>query len=215
VPNLCLCILLIVEVLDEGPRGAAQTFIVAHGAGGGMDTPFMNRIARGVAAKDIRVIRFEFPYMRRRREEGRPTGAPDRQPALIQAWREVIEAYRTGTKLFIGGKSMGGRIATIVADEAAVAGVVCLGYPFHPPGAPQKLRTAHLETLQTPTLIVQGERDPFGTRQEVASYALSECIRIEWMPDGDHSFKPRASSGLHETQNLDHAIAAVSAFICR
>ena len=215
MPNLCPWILTIVEVLDDGPRGAAQTFIVAHGAGSGMDTPFMNRIARGVAAHDIRVIRFEFPYMRRRRDEGRRTGAPDRQPVLIQAWREVIETYRAGTKLFIGGKSMGGRIASMVADEAAVAGVVCLGYPFHPPGAPQKLRTAHLETLQTPTLIVQGERDPFGTRQEVASYALSDRIRIEWLPDGDHSFKPRASSGLRETQNLDHAIAAVAAFICR
>jgi predicted alpha/beta-hydrolase family hydrolase len=202
------------EVLDDGPPDAAQRLILAHGAGGPMNAPFMNKVARGIAAHGIRVIRFEFPYMRKRREEGRRTGAPDRQPVLIDAWREVIARFAPDAKLFIGGKSLGGRIATMVADEGGVAGVICLGYPFHPPADPGRLRTKHLETLRTPTLIIQGERDPFGSRREVEAYALSSQIRFEWLPDGDHSFKPRAGSGVTEAQNLDCSIAVASAFIC-
>ncbi len=108
---------------------------------------------------------------------------------------------------------MGGRIASMVADEAAVAGLVCLGYPFHPPGRPDKLRVAHLEKLQTPALIVQGERDAFGTRDEIARYSLSKRISVAFLPDGDHSFKPRASSGRTEGQNLAEAVALVTAFL--
>jgi len=101
----------------------------------------------------------------------------------------------------------------MVADEAGVAGLVCLGYPFHPPGQPEKLRVSHLEGLKTPALIVQGERDAFGTREEVAGYRLSKKIRIHFLPDGDHSFKPRAASSRTEKQNLDEAIAEVAEFL--
>ena len=104
---------------------------------------------------------------------------------LLQTWRDVV-AELGGPSLVIGGKSMGGRMATMIADELRVRGVVVLGYPFHPPGQPEKLRTAHLETMQTPTLIVQGTRDPFGTAEEVATYRISPTIRIEWLP-GQHS----------------------------
>src|SRR5947209_18352568 len=104
-----------------------------------------------------------------------------------------------GTKgLVIGGKSMDERIASLVADEAGVAGLICLGYPFHPVGKPDKLRVAHLRTIKTPTLIVQGERDPFGSREEVAEYELSPTVQVKWMKDGDHGFKPRKSSGTTE-----------------
>jgi predicted alpha/beta-hydrolase family hydrolase len=212
VPKLCLYDPRPVHVLDDGPRDAAHTLILAHGAGGPMDVPFMTRIARGVAEHGIRVIRFEFHYMRRRRESGRRGGAPDRQPVLMEAWRDVIRAFPS-PKLFIGGKSLGGRIASMVADDAGVAGLICLGYPFHPPNNPAKLRTDHLRTLRTPALIIQGERDPFGTRDEVTDYALASQIRFEWLPDGDHSFKPRASSGVREMQNLERAVAAAAAFI--
>ena len=108
---------------------------------------------------------------------------------------------------------MGGRIASMIADEMEVAGVVCFGYPFHPPGKPQQLRTAHLEALKTPMLVLQGERDPFGSRAEVESYALSDAVRVEWLPDGDHSLVPRRSSGTTARQNLEHAVAAAAAFI--
>ena len=106
-------------------------------------------------------------------------------------------------------------MATLVADELRVRGAVVFGYPFHPPGQPANVRTAHLETLATPMLVLQGERDPFGTRDDVAGYRLSPQIRIEWIPDGDHSLKPRAKSGVTERQNLTHAIDFAAAFMAK
>jgi uncharacterized protein len=179
-----------------------------------MDSPFMRIVAQGVAASGIRVARFEFPYMRRRRETGR-RGAPDAPMVLLQSWRDAIGELGGPDHLIIGGKSMGGRIASLVADEAAVRGLVCLGYPFHPPGDRAKTRTKHLQALTTPALIVQGERDSFGGREEVASYKLSPEIRIEWIADGDHSFKPRKSSGRTEAENLRKAIELVVSFVRR
>ena len=177
-----------------------------------MDSPFMTRVARGVAAEGFRVARFEFPYMRARRLEGK-RGAPDREPVLRQSWLEAIGLAGGGGRVAIGGKSLGGRIASMVADEAGGRGVVCLGYPFHPPGQPKRLRTSHLATLSTPALIVQGTRDPFGTRQDVAEYRLSPAISIHWLEDGDHSWKPRASSGRTEAQNLSEGIDAACRFL--
>jgi hypothetical protein len=113
----------------------------------------------------------------------------------------------------IGGKSMGGRMASLVADETGVRGLVCLGYPFHPPGQPEMTRTAHLAGLRTPTLIVQGTRDSLGSSADVEGYQLSPQIRIVWLPDGDHSFKPRAASGHTERQHLAAAVAAIVEFV--
>jgi predicted alpha/beta-hydrolase family hydrolase len=144
--------------------------------------------------------------MRARRTGGK-SGAPDREPVLRAAWHEAIASLGGGGTLVIGGKSLGGRMASLVADEAAVAGLVCLGYPFHPPGKPDTLRTKHLAQLRTPALILQGTRDPFGTREDVAAYALSPSIRIEWIEDGDHSWKPRARSGRTLAQNLQEGVA--------
>src|SRR5262249_20310081 len=143
------------------------TFILAHGAGAGMDSHPLKFFAGSLAEQNIRVVRFEFPYMLARRTEGRRR-PPDSPAVLMQTWRDVIQHVREHAKakdasrqsLFIGGKSMGGRIASMVADESHVTGLVCLGYPFHPPGKPQQLRTRHLQELKTPTLILQGERDP-------------------------------------------------------
>jgi predicted alpha/beta-hydrolase family hydrolase len=199
------------DLLFDGPNDAATTIALAHGAGAAMDTPFMSTIAAGLAGHGFRVARFEFPYMATHRKTGK-SAPPDREPVLRESWLRVIE--QLGPKgLVIGGKSMGGRIASLVADEAGVAGLVCLGYPFHPVGKPQQLRVAHLEALRTPTLIVQGERDPFGTRDEVAGYKLSPAIRVAWMADGEHSFKPRKSSGRTEQQNLDAAVSEIRTFI--
>ena len=116
-------------------------------------------------------------------------------------------------RLVIGGKSMGGRMASLVADGAGVRGLVCLGYPFHPPGQPGRLRTAHLKDLRTPTLIVQGTRDPLGSRADVEGYDLSPAIRLVWLEDGDHSFKPRVSSGHKEKEHLAAAVAAITTFV--
>src|SRR6266481_3557355 len=139
-----------VDMLVDGPKAAAKTFLFAHGAGLSMDSPFMQRVAEGVAASGVRVIRFEFPYMQRRRESGKG-GAPDPLRILMQSFRDAIEQVGGGSRLVIGGKSMGGRIASMVADDGGVRGVVCLGYPFHPPSKPEKTRTKHLETMRTPT----------------------------------------------------------------
>lgn len=198
----------------DGPASPSVTFVFAHGAGAGMDSPFMNRVATGLAGHGVRVVRFEFPYMRARRDEGR-RGAPDREPILRQSWIDAVQATRRDRTLFIGGKSLGGRIASKVADSLDVQGLICLGYPFHPLGNPQRLRTAHLEAITTPTLIVQGTRDPFGSRDEVQQCRLSPAIRIEWLEDGDHSFKPRARSGRTEEQNLAEAMKAMREFLQR
>lgn len=184
--------------------------MLAHGAGRGLDTPALEAITVGLVARDIRVVRFEFPYMVRRREDGtrRP---PDRQPVLLETWRAVIDELGSDG-LVIGGKSMGGRMASLVADECEVAGLVCLGYPFHPPANPEKTRTEHLAGLVTPTLVVQGERDRFGTPGEVAGYELSGSIRIHWMPDGDHDLVPRKRSGRTAEQNWAEAADAILGF---
>src|SRR5688572_7801126 len=199
-----------VSFLDDGPPDAPATLLLAHGAGGAMDSSFLNTIAQGLAARGVGVRRFEFPYMAARRTEGR-NRPPDREPVLLDTWRAAVR--ETGKPVFIGGKSMGGRMASLVADELGVRGLVCLGYPFHPPGQPDKLRTRHLENLRTPALIVQGERDPFGTREDVARYTLSKAIRLEWLPDGDHSFKPRKASGATEAGHLARAVEVVGEFL--
>ena len=199
------------HLLFDGPEDG-PLLALAHGAGAPMDSTFMNAFARGLGEKGLRVARFEFPYMRLRRETGK-SKPPDREPALREAWLQVIAELGGGEKLVIGGKSMGGRMASLVADEAGVRGLVCLGYPFHPVGKPDRLRTAHLAALRTPTLIVQGTRDAFGTPEEVSGYELSPAIRIIWLEDGDHSWKPRASSGRTEKQNLAEGVEAVAEFV--
>jgi uncharacterized protein len=199
-----------VELYFLGPKSAATTIALAHGAGVGMDSPFMQAFAEGLAAAGMRVARFEFPYMAEwRTGKQRP---PDREPVLRQTWQQVIEQLGP-QRPFIGGKSLGGRIASLVADEAGVPGLVCLGYPFHPAGQPEKLRVEHLRTLRTPTLILQGERDALGSKAEVAAYELSPSVELGWLPDGDHSFTPRKASGRTERQNWQDAIQAVAGFV--
>jgi predicted alpha/beta-hydrolase family hydrolase len=178
-----------------------------------MDTPFMNTIARGLADHEMHVVRFEFPYMAQRRISGKQR-PPNRPPILLQTWRDVIESLQP-RRLIIGGKSMGGRIASMIAaedDTDSIVGVVCLGYPFHPVGKPDNLRIEHLQTMTTPTLILQGQRDPFGKEQEVASYSLSNTVQIHWLTDGDHGFKPRKAAGTTLDANLAEAVRAIVDF---
>lgn len=196
-------------ILDSGSGDVRYLF--AHGAGAPMDSPFMNEIASALAARGVRVIRFEFPYMAARREGHRKP--PDRQAVLLETWRSIIREHRGEGRVFIGGKSMGGRFATMIADEAGVDGIVCLGYPFHPPGKPDQLRVEHLRSLRTPLLILQGTRDALGSREEVSSMELSPAVRIEWLEDGDHSLKPRARSGRTYADNMAQAVDRAAHFI--
>ena len=206
------------KIVFTGPKSAPLTVALAHGAGAPMDSPYMEAFADGLAARGLRCARFEFPYMAQRRDDGKKR-PPNPARVLLATWREVIDEIGC-EKLVIGGKSMGGRMASMVAADlesegTPVRGVVCLGYPFHPPGKPEKLRTAHLETLTTPTLICQGARDPFGTAEEVPAYPLSKAIHLEWLTDGDHGFKPRKASGRTEQQNWDAALDAIQAFCAK
>lgn len=206
-------------MLIDGPANPRARFLFAHGAGAPMDTSFMDAITTGLSAAGIQVIRFEFPYMSKRRDDGKRRG-PDRMPVLLKTWRTILAGLTPlDAPTLIGGKSMGGRAAATLAAEpdsdARIDGVICLGYPFHPPAKPEKTRLEPLRHAHRPTLIVQGERDRFGNPQDVESYALGAPIEIVWIPDGDHSFVPRKSSGRTEDENIGHAVRHVTAFIER
>ena len=203
------------ELLWSGPLCDARgRLILAHGAGAPMDSAFMNGMAERLAGHGVRVVRFEFPYMASRRQGGgkRP---PNPQAQLLDCWRQVwqeVNAREPG-RWAIGGKSMGGRMASVLADELAPAALVCLSYPFHAAGKPEKTRVGHLAALATPTLIVQGERDALGNREEVAGYALSPAIRLLWLGAADHDLKPLKASGLSHAQHLDAAAEAIAGFL--
>ena len=200
------------DVLIDGPESASAVFLFAHGAGAPMDSTFMKTVAGGLAARGLRVVRFEFPYMAKRRTEGK-RGAPDREPVLRERWTEMAGRFGGGPRVAVGGKSLGGRIASMIADEVGARALVCFGYPFHPPGRPDRLRTKHLESLRTPALILQGTRDPFGSPEDVSGYGLSSSIRVEWLEDGDHSFKPPARSGRTEADHIERAISRAADFL--
>lgn len=205
------------DLIFDGPKTAPFTIALAHGAGAPMDSPFMETFAEGLAAKGLRVARFEFPYMAERRTTDKKK-PPNRMPVLMATWESVIAELGGPDRVVVGGKSMGGRVASMLATDleakgCPVKGLVCLGYPFHPPGKPENTRVAHLETLNTPTLICQGERDSLGNRDDVSGYALSKAIRMHWLGDGDHGFKPRKKSGLSEDGNWAEAINAITAFV--
>ncbi len=194
-----------------GPKSAPLTVVLAHGAGAPMDTPFMTFFAEGLAKAGYRAVRFEFPYMAARRKTGAKK-PPDRQPVLLETWRSVIAALGS-ERLVIGGKSMGGRMASLIADAADIQGLVCLGYPFYGAGRKDKPRTEHLLSLKTPTVICQGERDPMGDRESVSALKLSRAIKLRWLPDGDHDLKPRRASGRTHDENLTDALDAVCEFL--
>ncbi|MDE0219246.1 MAG: dienelactone hydrolase family protein [Spirochaetaceae bacterium] len=194
------------ELLFDGPADGPP-IALAHGARVGPQHIAMVTLARELASHGLRVVRFAFPYMAGGRK------APDREPVLIDTWRSVIAALGDPSGLAIAGRSMGGRIASMVADDCGVRALVCFAYPFHPPGKPERLRTAHLDDLRTPALIVQGERDPFGNRDEVPAFGLPERIRIAWITDGDHGYMPRKRSGVTIEENIAAAATAAATFL--
>ncbi|WP_374211864.1 alpha/beta family hydrolase [Alteromonas gilva] len=194
---------------------AVATVILAHGAGAGAESEFMASMAQLLAQQNINVVRFNFAYMQTVLATGKRR-PPDRMPRLLECFNAVIarvtQQWPT-LPLFVGGKSMGGRVATMLLDDSPARGGIALGYPFHPPGKPDKLRTEHLESLQKPLLIVQGERDTFGTQKEVRGYSLSSAIDTQFLADGDHSFKPRKASGYSQQQHIAAAARHCQRFI--
>ncbi len=199
------------DLLWDGDPAAAGTVLLAHGAGADCRSAFLADVAARLAATGLRVARFDFPYMAAR-AHGERRG-PDPMPRLQACLRAAVQA--TGAppaELVLMGKSMGGRVATMLADELQVAGVVVFGYPFHPPRQPEQLRTAHLQALRTPCRILQGERDPFGTCTEVEGYGLAATVAVEWFADGDHSLVPRKKSGHDAAVHFARACVSAAAF---
>lgn len=204
--------------LENGDK-QAPVFLFAHGAGAGMDSDFMEAVAQGMAQHGVRVIRFEFPYMQLRRLTGskRP---PDRAPKLLAHFKAEMEAI--DAPLIIGGKSMGGRMASLLAAQLAdeqdalvdrIKGVVAFGYPFHPSGKPEKLRTEHLPQLTVPMLVLQGSRDKLGDHDLVSGLSLPNLVETKWFEDGDHDLKPRKASGFSHDQHIDQAIELAAKFV--
>lgn len=194
-----------------GDPAAPVRLLLAHGAGAGMDHPFLARLSELLAGADIEVVRFNFPYMIAMAESGKRR-PPDRAPQLLDHWRSMMARF-AHPRLFLAGKSMGGRMAAELADESGAAGLVLLGYPFHPVGKPERWRGEVLKSIQTPTLLLQGERDSFGSRAELVDFPFSARVSRHWIPDGDHSFVPRKASGRDEAANLSLAAGLITRFI--
>ncbi len=194
------------------------TLLLAHGAGAAMDSPFMNKLAAALAANGIAVARFEFAYM-----AGRRTGGSKRPPPkadkLIGEFQTALQALMTDSEgpILIGGKSMGGRVAAMLAGGASlpgrVKGVCCFGYPFHPTGkADADWRMEPLQGAKRPVLICQGDRDPFGSRAELDEISLPEQVSIVYLEDGNHDFGPRGKSPATLDGNIAEAAKAVAGF---
>ncbi|MEP1446686.1 MAG: alpha/beta family hydrolase [Paraglaciecola sp.] len=201
-----------IKTLINSALNPIATFVFAHGAGAGQNSEFMQLVAERLAKHNINVVRFNFAYMQLAEELGKRR-PPERADKLLVHFKTVLSEVVGTLPIFIGGKSMGGRMASMLLQESTALGCICMGYPFHPPGKPEKLRTEHLETINKPVLILQGERDTFGTRQEIAKYNLSTQVQISYLPDGDHSFKPRKVSGFTLDGHINLAITQTAEFI--
>jgi uncharacterized protein len=202
--------------LTHYPAGSAAAGVVlAHGAGAGQASRFMVQAASGLAARGISAATFDFPYMAAGRK------VPDKAEVLERAWREAVDAAREawpGVPLVIGGKSMGGRIASHIAAQGCegLAGLVFLGYPLHPPGRPDQRRDAHLPSIAEPMLFVQGSRDTFGTADEIGALLprLQRASHHE-VAGGDHSFKVAGRGAPGPDRVMAEILDAVAAWIRR
>ena len=196
-------------------KGARSTLILAHGAGAGSSHPWMVRYAEGLVERGVHVVTFDFPYVMAGKK------APDPAPKLEEAYRAVAAEVRAekklaGCKLFLGGKSMGGRMAShLAAKGEACDGLVFFGYPLHPPGKPAQRRDAHLPKITAPMLFVQGERDAFGTREEMEPLVakLGERATLFVVPWGDHSLAVPKKSGKTQDEADASALDAAATWI--
>jgi len=203
------------NLLWNGSDSASSVLVLAHGAGADMNHEFMAHFAEELGSDSLAVARFNFRYI----EAGRRS--PDKQPVLEDTYRDVVQEIvddRSPQRLFIGGKSMGGRIGShIVASGTEANGLVYLGYPLHPPGRPERIRDAHLGDIKAPQLFVEGTRDPFCPLDTLAEVIGKRKLKAEVVviDDGDHSLKVRKSSGRSTKQAWDEAIEAITTWIGR
>jgi len=203
------------QFIALSPAKPLATLILAHGAGAPMDSDFMNLLCQTLRDNGVATVRFEFPYMAQRRLTGKKR-PPDREPVLLQCWRDVYSQVKHNhgaqRPLLIGGKSMGGRMASLVAEELQVDAFCCFGYPFSPPGKPGKIRTGHFANLTVPGLILQGTRDVFGKEDEVDTSTWPASLNLVWLNEGDHDYRARKSSGLTQAEIICKAASRAAAF---
>ncbi|MGM0984472.1 MAG: alpha/beta family hydrolase [Pseudomonadota bacterium] len=188
--------------------------LMAHGAGVGQDSTFLQRLRDALAESGVQTLAIEFTYLQQMRSEGRRRPPPrvERLVDEMARWCDGM-SHRDLSPPWLGGKSMGGRVASLLAARDGAPGLVLCGYPFHPPGKPERLRLSHWPLLECPTLVVQGSRDPFGTLDEVEGYELPVTARLHWLEDGDHDWKPRRASGRTQPQLIDEGAAAIADFM--
>ncbi|XQW86157.1 alpha/beta fold hydrolase [Thalassotalea piscium] len=203
-----------ISTLFQKAKQAKASVIFAHGAGAGKNSDFLNFVSEQLVSQGINVLRFNFPYMDKREFDGKRR-PPDRMPKLLECLAKVVDDNPTDLPLFLMGKSMGGRVSATFAkmNGEKVKGVICLGYPFHPQKQPEKLRLEPLQKLTKPVLIVQGDRDALGSKDDISHYELSSLCQLNFLPDGDHDLKPRVKSGYTHRQHLDSTITLINGFI--
>ncbi len=206
------------EPLINKAEKARAILVFAHGAGADMHHAFMNNIAEQLSAQHITVVRFNFPFMVKRAEDGKRR-PPDKMDKLVACYQDELAKLHTTMPLFIGGKSMGGRVAATLAKEEipatvnTIKGVICIGYPFHPVKKPEKLRLPPLQNTQQPVLIIQGDRDALGNKEEISQYEISSQCELVYLEDGDHDLKPRVKSGYTHQQHIKTAVTTITRFI--
>lgn len=207
-----------ISTTEETVENARAVIIFAHGAGADMNSEYLNKMSLIFKQHKFNVLRFNFPYMDKRKVDGKRR-PPDRMPALLSCYMSVVENVDTRLPIYIAGKSMGGRVAATLAGDASfvekhnVKGVFCIGYPFHPVKKPEKLRLEPLQETTLPILVLQGERDALGSRDEITHYELPELCRISFFEDGDHDLKPRVKSGFTLVQHQVRVADEIKGFI--
>ena len=202
------------NILINGPKEAKNILLLAHGAGAPMDSIFMNTISDGLNNNGIITFRFEFPYMEKRRS-GKNT-FPDKLDVLCDFYKKIyfnIKKANPDKNIWLGGKSMGGRVSTLISRSLDIKGVIVFGYPFHPINKLDKLRLESLQLSGPPILIIQGTRDKFGTITEVKKYKIHKNNTIFWIKDGDHSYNTLKKSGLSSKNAIVQAYNEASIFI--
>ena len=199
----------------ENPKAL---LVFAHGAGADMNSSFMDDMSALLLNRNISVMKFNFPYMDKRVQDGKRR-PPDRMPVLLETLSQQLKGLASELPTFLGGKSMGSRVcATWLAqtDKSSfetILGLIAIGYPFHPIGKPEKLRLAPLQENPRPALVIQGDRDKLGCETEIAGYDLPLSCKVKFMSDGDHDLKPRVKSGFTHQQHIERASALIEQFI--
>lgn len=198
-------------------RATVGRLLITHGAGAGLDSKVLVAYRSALADKGVQTLGMEFAYLREMRKRGRRRPPPKVEYLMneLALMCDILTqvSHLSQSALWLGGKSMGGRVASMLAARDGAAGLILCGYPFHPPGKPDRLRLDHWPQLSCPTLVLQGTRDPFGRREEVESYALPECATLHWLEDGDHDWKPRRASGLSQEELICTAASQTATFM--